>query len=221
LNFNIVKVSAVALAATVSALSFGQYGQVSLTPGTTVLNPEINTFIDSPTGLLTPLTQTSFTGLNTFGQTAFTGVLTSYVFAYDDAGDLAFDYHVSNDATSADAINHFSVTDYTGFATAVANDTIVSGPPSAYFASRSASGDVVSFSFLNVGGDFSEIAPGQTSSDLLIFTDAKAFTAGSAQISDGGVATVETYAPQAVPEPISMSVLALGAVSMLRRRKNS
>jgi hypothetical protein len=221
MNINFAKVSLAALTAAVSAMSFGQYGQVSLNPGSTVSFPEINSFINSPSGLLTPFTQTSFTGLDTFGNIAFTGVLTSYVFSYDNAGDLAFDYHVSNDSTSVDAINHFSVTDFTGFATAVADDLVVSGPPSAYFASRSASGDVVSFSYLNLGGDFSEIAPGQTSSDILIFTDAKAFTKGSAQISDGGVATVETYAPQAVPEPVSMSVLALGVATMLRRRKNS
>ena len=79
----------------------------------------------------------------------------------------------------------------------------------------------MSFNFLpGAGAGFDEIAPGSFSSAQWIFTDAKSYTFGSAQISDGGVATVETFAPNAVPEPASMVALGMGALGLLRRKRS-
>jgi hypothetical protein len=206
------------IAVAISSTTLAQI-PVILNPGSTTLNPVLSLLPNNGYNTVAVSTQ-DFTGVNALGQTAFIGLLDSFVFA-DTSGNLAFVYGVENDSSSMDAINHLSVTGYAGFQTYVAQVSLGTMPhPASYVASRSGNGDVVSFSFFpGAGGNFNEITPGSYSCLQCIFTTAKSFTSASAQISDGGIATVETFAPNAVPEPTSMVALGMGALGLLRRKR--
>jgi hypothetical protein len=210
-----------ALCAAASAASFGQ---ALLNPGTSVLNPTL------PAGTLLSggytqiaLDIESVMGLDAFSNVKFTGEFYSYVLKNNSTGLLTFVDLYANSADSTDAVNHLSVSGYAGFLTAVAQDPLETVTPNvnSAVASRSGDGNVISFNFLpGFAPNFDEIAPGIISSAQVIFTDATSYTWGSAQISDGAVATVKTYAPNAVPEPISMLTLGTGALALLRRRRS-
>jgi hypothetical protein len=61
------------------------------------------------------------------------------------------------------------------------------------------------------------IEPGQTSTVLIIETDATNFKAGDLNIIDGGVSTVAAYeptAPSSVPEPNFSLLLSLGLLAL-------
>ena len=107
-----VKLLITSITIAVSSAALAQTPAV-LTPGSSVLNPVLSSF---PSGVNLPYVDATFneafTGLNALGQVAFTGYLNSYVFQQAN-GDLAFAWIIENDATSMDAINHFSVTGYT------------------------------------------------------------------------------------------------------------
>jgi hypothetical protein len=75
-------------------------------------------------------------------------------------------------------------------------------------------GRVVSFEWLD------GIDPGVEARFVYVFTDAKNYIKGSASVINGGVASVDTFAPAPVPEPASIAVLGLGAVALIRRRRN-
>jgi MYXO-CTERM domain-containing protein len=219
----ILKISSLALGIAIS--SFG-YSQAPLAPGSSSLLPYLPTFFSDgyyAGQFIDPVyTSADFTGVNTFGQTVFTGTISEGVWKDLNTGGLDFYFQVLNDNSSMDAINHLSMTDFTGFTTAVAQVDGSGDNIKALFASRSASGDTVSFSFLpGAGPGYDEIAPGKSTADVLIMTNATSYKLGSAQISDGGVATAQIFAPAAVPEPCSLTALALGGLALLRRRKSA
>jgi hypothetical protein len=67
------------------------------------------------------------------------------------------------------------------------------------YADRNALGNIVGFSFNPPDG--AKIQPGQTSSILIVSTNATNFTLGKSSVIDGGVTTVTTYQPAAAPPP--------------------
>jgi hypothetical protein len=212
-------ISAICVAAT--SMSFGQ---TFLAPGSSVLNPTLaaGTLLGGNYNIIA-LDIENVTGMDTFSNVKFTGTFWSYVFQDKTSGDLAFADLYENDSTSVDAVNHFSVSGFAGFQTAVAQDPLETVTPNvnSVVASRSADGDVISFNFLaGFAPSYDEIAPGINSSAQVIFTDATSYTWASAQITDGAVATVKTYAPNAVSEPISMLTLGTGALALLRRKRS-
>jgi len=132
------------------------------------------------------------------------------------AGDLDFVYQVSNSASSVDSIGRVTAIDFTGFSTDVGYTPSGSTLPGGLFVDGTVapelvdrvSADVVGFSFnapltLLVG-------PGQTSTVLVIETDATNFTAGNVNLIDGSVSQVNAFQPTVVPEPTSFALLGLG-----------
>ncbi len=138
----------------------------------------------------------------------------------ESGGTLDFYYLITNNASSIDNIGRMTTIDFTGFTTAVSYLIITNGiPPSG--ADRSPSGDTVGFDFKDRSGN-NTLAPGASSDWLEIATNANAFTTGQTFVIDGGTGSVQTYAPTATPEPMSMSLLGVGlagsALLGLRRR---
>ena len=215
-----------ALRGAVSATVFA--GLVSSSFGWNVLNPGGFTLMDNtgpgiPTDLGTVIASktSNITGLDNNNNVIFTGFVYSTVVQYDGAGDLAFGFFLHNDATSRDPIERLTVKDFGGFATSVTNGDASFGPPTfphSFFASRSNDGAVLGFNWVVGAGD-GEILPGDEGRFVWIETDAKHYTDGELSAIDGGVGNTDTYAP-AVPEPATMAFLGIGAMSLIRRRRN-
>jgi len=156
----------------------------------------------------------AFTGTDTFNNVVFTGVLDTKV--YSDTGGLDFVYQFSNNANSADAIQRMTASGFDGYTTD-ADYITGTGATGPFLVSRSTNGDVVGFDFLSSA----PVGQGQTSDILVIKTDATNYIASTVSVQDGGNANVFSYAPVAVPEPVSAALVAFGfsALAMRRRRK--
>jgi hypothetical protein len=89
-------------------------------------------------------------------------------------------------------------------------------------AERNMTGRVVGFNFLSLPG-VTGIDPGETSRILVIRTNAVDFTAGMSSVIDGGVDSVDTFAPTGspVPEPASLLLLssAFAAAAYVARHR--
>ncbi len=185
--------------------------QAPLAPGGSSLVPVValgpGTIIDSRIGL--------FSGLDFFGNVAFTGRFESIVFQRP-SGELSFLYRFSNTGGGlADPINRIATTDFAGFATAVRQDPAFAfgiSPTNTISADRSANGR-------RVGFDFVAVNPGEYSSLLIVDTNARAYRPGQVSILNGGTANIQSFAP--VPEPATMLALGAGVAALVRRRKKA
>jgi hypothetical protein len=192
----------------------------------------------------------TFTGKNALNQVRFTGSYIEQVWlaaatpALGTTGTLDFYFQFTNDSSSKDAIQQFSVTDFNVFnagdpidvgfvpnaAAALAAPLLaLAGTPFAppfsttgtalpgTVSRQAGDGAVVDFSF-GPGG----VAKGTTSQILKIATQATKYGDGTAQWQDGGVAAVIDLGP--VPEASTVvgfgSLFGLGGLGMLLRRRN-
>ena len=194
--------------------------QVLLSPGANVAAPQTLTFDDASVGSRVEVVDNEFAGKDASGDTVFTGILNSRVGLMPD-GTLAFTYVFANTGSAMmDPIEWFNVSGFAGFTTSVAQGTAFDTFVPTSGASRTANGKIVSFNY-GVGSTFGVVGPGGISRFVTIFTNATAYTTGSAQFINGGIANVSTFVPQAVPEPASFAALGVGAVALLRRRKRA
>ena len=151
----------------------------------------------------------SFTGLDAFNNTVFTGDLREQVFTDTVTGNLDFLYMVASTG-GPDSIARLTTTSYAGFTTDVgyssapATDLLALGdtPTTAPdFITSGGGGSNISFNF--------SLRPGQETFLLVVKTNATAWGTGSSQLIDGGVATMSTLAP--TPEP-ALGGLLLGGL---------
>ena len=153
---------------------------------------------------------------------AFSGSVTAQVYAGDFSnplGGLTFTYKVTNDGVSGpNSIGRVTVEDYTGWLTDVSYQIpIPVGSVAPATTDRNASADVVGFNFLPLGPPTGSLAPGLSSTLLVIQTNAVAFTGGTTFLIDGGITSVPTFGP--VPEPGMLALLTAAPLLALRRRR--
>ena len=199
-----------------SALATPLPGTVLTAPASTALPGLVAPGTLAGTLLASLVTPYSFT--TTTGTTS--GTVTSAVYR-NSSGTLDFYYQVSNNASSKTSIARESNVSFLGFTTWTGFRTdavgpFVAGSIAPLTADRDSLGSVLGFSFNPPTS--TEILPGQTSDILVISTDATGFTAGNAEVLDGGSVTVASFqpaAPAAVPEPSSLMLLGTGALGLL------
>jgi hypothetical protein len=150
------------------------------------------------------------------------GTISSAVYR-NGSGTLDFYYQVANNAGSATALSRLSATNFVGFQTALAfrldggslaGTGFSNGTPGIIpvTGDRDASATTVGFNFVPTPPG-TKIPPGTTSAVLVISTDATNFTAGNAEVIDGGTQTVAAFQPLGVqPCTTTPPAVALTAV---------
>jgi hypothetical protein len=174
----------------------------------------------SGTGLILNTGPVAFTGKDALNNVVFTGELATLVYADPTnefaPGDLTFEYQITNDPTSPDALERFTTNSFSGLLTdadylaGTGNDF-----PGTVTRQAANNGDSIGYTFA-----ISEaILPGHNSVDIVIATNARTLTTGLVSIQDGGNATFSAPVPVPVPEPASVGILIAGSLTLLRRRR--
>lgn len=149
----------------------------------------------------------------------FSGTLTSKVWAQDESnpwGGLTFAYRLVHDGECEESFRWLTFGGFAGLRT----DVNYSGAGlAARKAQRSATGDTISFGFVDRKGDDLPW-DGDKSAWMIIQTDSMTWGANQLVSMDSTEVRAVTFAPVAVPEPAAASVVlvALGAVWVNRRR---
>jgi len=177
--------------------------------------------------------QLATTGPIAFVAPTYTGTLESSVYNNDASNPfgpngLTFTYLLHNNGSSAHELHRFTVSSFAAFGTDVSYSAFSVGVPPT-FIDRGLPGDVVGFNYPTpvpqILPSNGSIAPGATSTLMVIQTNAVNFSGTLASVIDGSVTMVGSFAPAPIiPEPGSIvlagiSVLGLGAVCWRKRRR--
>jgi hypothetical protein len=205
---NLKVLGVVALAALMSIPA----GAVVLVPGGSVAPVELGT---GPVGTL--LGTISGSGSTSISNIPFD--YTASVYDRDATAAVLLDFWYVFNVTGSglDGLARMSATNFTGFTTDVFFHN-TGGSVNPLTAGRTPSGATVSFDY---GSAPTTVDPGETSSQLLIRTNATAFIPGTISFIDGGTADVKGFSPAAVPEPTSIFLFGstlLGVGFAMRRR---
>ncbi|MGB7158281.1 MAG: PEP-CTERM sorting domain-containing protein [Tepidisphaeraceae bacterium] len=207
-----------------AALAAGLLSIAAATANAAVVNPGLEVGASAevgPTGGTVVATSSQPVAALTF-----TGTLTSSVISgdtsnpFNGSGGLTFVYQFTNTDTDATptSVTRLTVSEFTTFITDMSFvfNASLTAPT---LADRSASGDVIGFSFLNPPAGQGKVDPGDTTTLLVVQTTATSFAPSIASIINGTTAQVPSFAPAAVPEPATAGLLGAGAVALLRRRR--
>jgi hypothetical protein len=165
-----------------------------------------------------------------FTSATFSGTLTTTVISGDTSnpyGGLTFTYLLTNDALSSHAIERLTINGYSGFSVEGNYQTPTLDQIPTLFDRSSGSGDTIGQSFYNPilalpGFGNGVLAAGATSALLVLQTDAQLYQLSTANVIDGSVATVSTFAPVAnIPEPstVVLAVVGTAGLAFLRWRR--
>jgi len=150
------------------------------------------------------------------GVTAFSGTLISKVIKNDPSnilGGLTFTYQLTNAAGSQTALSRLTTDDFTGFLTDVSFQTPAGGTAPASVDRNTAAVMGWTYSAAAIG----QVAPGSSSAVMVVQTNAQAFNNVTGNVLAGAGTTAATYGA-AVPEPVSLALLAMGGMFVRRRR---
>lgn len=153
-----------------------------------------------------------------FASGTLMGTLVSSVYSGDTAnpyGGYTFTYLLELNSSSTDSSSEFTVGGYSGFQTDVSyNQTGNEIAPSNFL--RSGNGAVIHTQW----DTSTELPPGDTGALVVIQTGAHAFANNSGSVIDSTATTVPILAPTVVPEPgtVSLVAIGLGALFTFRRR---
>ena len=193
-RFGATALAGMVLLTTVSEAAFIVSSMPIVPGGSSVTVP----LTSAAAGTLLATLKSPFSFVTTAGTTS--GTLLSAVYQ-NPSGTLDFYYQITNNASSATSLSRESSNSFTGFATNVAFRTDGSTLSGAGFlngsippltAERDTS--VVGFNFVPVPAG-TKISPGTSTFVLIISTNAIGFTAGNAEVIDGGAQTVASFRP--------------------------
>lgn len=201
------------VSASLVAIVAASASAIPLPPGGLVLPPALGSGASGPFSILTlgssPLTASTFTG--TLNWAVLSGDTSNPL------GGLTFVYAVENNALSPNSIGRLAIN---GFGNTAALDVGYfnsgSGTVVPSFADRDTSPfGVIGFQFAAFLNGM--IGPGQTSEELIVYTDATSWVVGEAAVIDGSIATAAV--PALVPTPGAAGLMGVGILAMTRRRR--
>ena len=158
-----------------------------------------------------------------FNSLTYSGSLTSTVLANDPTNpfglnDLTFTYSLQNVAGSPGEIDRLTIASFANFL-ADAGQVPVAGNVAPAYIDRSGNGATMGFTFAQIPVGSGTLQPGQTSDLLVVYTNAQNLAPSTANVIDGSVEQVSTFAPVAgipgTPEPSSIVLAALAGVGLL------
>ena len=207
-----------------SALMVVLLGSAGITQATTLgLNMPTNTVAQTAGSFGGMLLDSAITPISNI---SYNGIARAAV--YDTGTGLDFYYQFSNDASSQNGLERFTMYDFSSlgattvdvYQTGAAFGIFTAGTETSDGADRTGMG-VIGFSFIPTAQ--SKVIPGTTSFTQIIRTNARQYTAGNFGLLDGIGDNAVGFAVSAVPEPETYAMLlaGLGLIgSMVRRRAN-
>lgn len=154
---------------------------------------------------------------STFTSAAFTGTLTSKVWADDESnpwGGLTFSYRLAN---TSDCTESLGLLTLGGFADSLVDVNYSGSGIAPRKVTRSVLGNTISFGFFDRDGD-DTLLPGDSSALLIIQTGCQTWGLNQLIGMDALQVAATTLSPVAVPEPTAAAVLALAGIALLTRR---